>query len=81
MGAIFLPSLNRMSKVPSDQPQAGDLVVVRNGDGGSPLFGVLQHPTRVQFGASTRDAAVLMARSFAFRTVITEQGGQQLASY
>ena len=55
------------SPVAHGQPQVGDLVVVRktgNADG-TPPFGVLQHPTGVQFGASTRDAAVLLARSFA----------------
>jgi hypothetical protein len=53
-----------MSQAPSRQPQIGDLVVVRTPDA-TPPFGVLQHPSGVQFGASTRDAAVLMARSFA----------------
>jgi hypothetical protein len=46
------------------EPQAGDLVVVRK-PGATPAFGVLQHPSGVQFGASTRDAAIAMARSFA----------------
>ena len=50
--------------VANGQPQVGDLVVVRKSDA-TPPFGVLQHPTTVQFGASTRDAAVLLARSFA----------------
>ena len=53
-----------LSPVANAHPQIGDLVVVRKPDG-TPPFGVLQHPTGVQFGASTRDAAVLMARSFA----------------
>jgi hypothetical protein len=52
------------SPVGDGQPQVGDLVVVRKADA-MPAFGVLQHPTDVQFGASTRDAAVFMARSFA----------------
>jgi hypothetical protein len=49
------------------QPVDGDLVVVRK-PGATPPFGVLrvlQVPTGVQFGASTREAALQLARSFA----------------
>ena len=52
------------SSVATGQPQVGDLVVVRKAKA-TPPFGILQHPNAVQFGASTRDAAVLLARSFA----------------
>ena len=48
----------------NSQPVDGDLVVVRRSNE-TPAFGVLQMPTKVQFGASTRDEAVGLARSFA----------------
>ena len=51
-------------KTDNSQPVDGDLVVVRQGNE-TPAFGVLQMPTNVQFGASTRDEAIRLARSFA----------------
>jgi hypothetical protein len=50
--------------VANHQPVDGDLVVVRK-PGATPPFGVLQVPSGVQFGASTRDGALQLARSFA----------------
>jgi hypothetical protein len=57
------PPAGTSSTAAIHEPQTGDLVVVRQDP--PPAFGVLQHPSGVQFGASTRDAAVSLARSFA----------------
>jgi hypothetical protein len=49
---------------PVPEPQNGDLVVARTANTTS-AYGVRQLPTEAQLGASTREEAVRVARSFA----------------
>ena len=58
------PSTLRHAIAPMAEPQNDDVVVVC-APGATPPFGVKQVPHAVQFGASTRDDAVQLARSFA----------------
>jgi hypothetical protein len=67
----------------SPEPQHGDVVVMRT-PAATPPFGVRQLPTGVQFGASTRDEAIGLARSFAQSHAVdlwySEDGNTRLVS-